>query len=159
MTLAIRPTSDVTISILGGANSAPATFDATGYEALTGFVEITGADNIGKLGSMLETGNFTPIKGSQQFYRTIETAEAFSMAPADLPDDAGQQACQAARLAPKGTAAETVTILVEDPAGYKTYFRTLITEFAREYGGAADLQVRQIGFQPDPSSFVEVTPA
>lgn len=158
MTLAIRPTSDVTISILGGASSAPATFDAAGYGALTGFAEITGADNIGEIGSMMETGSFTPIKGAQQFYRTIRTAQSFDMAPADLPADTGQIACKAAYDAAKGTAGETVTILVEDPAGYQTYFRTLITKFARQYGGASDLQVRNISFQPDPSTFVEVAP-
>lgn len=158
MTLAIRPTSDVTISILGGASSAPATVDATGYEALTGFAEIGGADNIGEVGPMTETGNFTPIKGAQQFYRTILTASAFDMAPADLPADPGQIACKAAFDAAKSSAEETVTILVEDPAGYKTYFRTLVTKFARSYGGASDLQLRNISFQPDPSSFVEVAP-
>lgn len=155
MTLAIRPTADVTISIVA---TAPATVDETGYEALTGFSEISGADNLGELGPMKETGNFTPIKGSQQFYRTIRTASAFDMSPADLPADAGQIACKAAFDADNGTEAETVTILVEDAAGYKTYFRTLITKFARQYGGAADLQVRNISFQPDPSTFVEVTP-
>lgn len=159
MTLAIRPTSDVTISILGGASSAPATVDSAGYETLTGFDEIGGADNIGEVGPMMETGNFTPIKGAQQFYRAVETASSFDMAPADLPADDGQIACKAAYDAAKGSAAETVTILVEDPSGYKTYFRTLITKFARSYGGASDLQLRNISFQPDPSSFVEVTPA
>lgn len=159
MTLAIRPTSDVTISILGGSSSAPATVDATGYEALTGFDEIGGADNIGEVGPMIETGNFTPIKGAQQFYRTVKTASSFDMAPADLPADAGQIACKAAFDAAKGSAGETVTILVEDPGGYKTYFRALVTKFARSYGGASDLQLRNISFQPDPASFVEVVPS
>lgn len=155
MTLAIRPTADVTISIVA---TAPATVDSTGYEALTGFDEIKGADNIGEVGPMKETGNFTPINGAQQFYRTIKTASSFDMSPADLPADAGQIACKTAFDAPNGTAAETVTILVEDPSGYKTYFRTLVTKFARQYGGAQDLQLRNISFQPDPESFVEVTP-
>lgn len=158
MTLAIRPTSDVTISI---NPAAPATLDSTGYEALTAgdFDEIGGADNIGEIGDMIETGSFTPIKGSQQFYRTVKTASSFEMSPADLPADVGQIAAKTAFNAAKGSAAETVTVLVEDPAGYKTYFRTLITKFARQYGGASDLQVRNIGFQPIPGTFVEVEPA
>lgn len=156
MALAIRPTSDTTISILA---DAPATVDDTGYEALTGFDEIGGADNIGEVGPMIETGSFTPIKGAQQFYRTVTTASSFDMAPADLPADGGQIACKTAFDADKGSAAETVTILVEDASGYKTYFRTLITKFARQYGGASDLQLRNITFQPDPSSFVEVVPS
>ena len=157
MTLAVRPTSDVTISI---SPDAPTAIGETEYEAMNAgnFNEIGGADNIGEFGTMMETGNFTPIKGAQQFYRTVLTASAFEMGPADIPADAGQIACKTAYNAAKGTAAETVTLLVEDPAGYKTYCRALVTKFARQYGGATDLQLRNIAFQPDPSTFVEVAP-
>jgi hypothetical protein len=80
------------------------------------------------------------------------------MAPADLPDDPGQVIIQAAADADPGAAAEKVALKVEDAAGYITFCTALVLKSARMYGGAEDLQMRNMSFQPDPTSFVEVIP-
>lgn len=155
MALAIRPASGTTVSVSAGL---PATVDTTGYEALT-FTELKGADNVGELGTNVGTGTFTPLNGAQQFYRTVRTAPSFDMAPADLPADAGQGIVQTAADADPGAAAETISLKIEDSAGYITYFKALVLKSARMYGGAEDLQMRNMSFQPNPASFVEDEPA
>jgi len=155
MSLAIRPASGTTVSVSAGL---PASIDTTGYEALT-FTALPGADNVGELGTSVNTGNFTPLASAQQFYRTVRTAAAFDMAPADLPADAGQAIVQTAADADPGAVAETISIKVEDAQGYITYCKALVLKSARMYGGAEDLQMRNMSFQPDPTSFVEDEPA
>ena len=154
MALAIRPASGTIVSVSAGL---PATIDAAGYEALT-FTVLKGADNVGEVGTSVGTGTFTPLADAQQFYRTVRTAAAFDMAPADLPLDAGQAIVKTAADATPGAAAEQIAMKVADAAGYVTYCTTLVLKAARMYGGAEDLQMRNMSFQPDPSSFVEVVP-
>lgn len=157
MSLAIRPTSGVKIY---ASATLPATLDGAGYEAITtaDYKLVGGADNAGRLGTSVGTGNFTPLDGAQQFYRTVRTAGSVSMSPADLPGDAGQSVLKAAFDLAPGAAGEKIALKVEDTGGYITYCTASVTEFSREYGGAEDLQTREISMQPDPDSFVETAP-
>lgn len=153
--LLLRPSAGSTFSV---SATIPADTDAASYAALT-FVQVGGMDNIGEIGATVEIGNFRPLDAGEQFYRHVKTAPSFDSAPADLPDDAGQAIVKTAFEAPRGTAAERLAVKVEDEAGYGVYFTALVGKFSRQYGGAEDLQLRNMTFQPDPDSFVEFEPA
>ena len=152
--LLLRPSAGSTFSVIG---SLPATTDKAGYDALTP-VKVGGMDNIGEIGPTVEIGNFRPLDAGEQFYRHVRTAPSFDSSPADLPDDAGQAIIKTAFEAPRGTAQERIAVKVEDEAGYGIYFTALVGKFSRQYGGAEDLQLRNMMFQPDPDSFVEFEP-
>lgn len=154
MSLTLRPVAGTKIYV---SAVAPATIDAAGYQAIPAadLKELVGPDNMGKLGTNTPAQSYNPIDGAQQFYRTTRTVDAFDLsAPEDATDD-GQIACKTAYDAANGTAAETLTLLCRDAAGNETWCRTLVLEFARNFGGSDDLIMRAMRFQPDPSSFVE----
>lgn len=137
--------------------AAPATTDAAGYGALT-WTEIEGFDNIGAIGTVDEVGNFDSIKDGRIKYRSISDPGQFEGSPLDLPADAGQIILAAAKAAANGSAAETISLQIEDEAGYGTYARIMVSTWQRNYGGATDVITRVFVAPIVAGSIVEYEP-
>lgn len=140
MPVEIRPTAGTCVFVSTGV---PATFDAAGYAALT-WVEVGGFDNIGEIGDMDEVGNFDSIKDGRIKYRSINDPGQIDGSPADVPADPGQILIAAAKAAGRGTPAEKLSYRVEDEAGIGSYAQVIVSSWKRAYGGAVDLQTRNM---------------
>lgn len=139
MALTPRPSSGSQLYV---SAAAPATVDEAGYAALT-WTEVAGFDNLGEIGDEYEVGTFDSLTEGRIKYRSILDAGQIDATPLDAPDDPGQIILKAAFGAAKGSAAETISIKIEDESGVGTYARAIVSTWKRLYGGAADLQLRK----------------
>lgn len=69
--------------------AAPATFDATGYAALT-FTEIGGVEQIGVIGATTNKVEFQPLKGAKEKHKGSTDYGSLQPSLAHDDDDAGQ---------------------------------------------------------------------
>lgn len=154
MAVNLRSTAGVVVS---ASAAAPATFDAAGYAALT-WTPVNGFDNIGQIGEVDEVGNFDSITDGRIKYRAISDPGEMSMNIADDPDDAGQVILAAGKAAGKGSAGEKISLRIEDGAGVGTYAQVLVSSWARDYGGASDVQRRVAVLPIIAGTIVEYAP-
>ncbi len=151
MPLTPRPTSGATMSV---SAAVPATITEAGYTALT-WTPVAGFDNMGEIGDEYEVGTFDSITEGRIKYRSILDAGQIDASPLDQPADPGQVILKAAFDAAKGSAAETISIRIEDESGTGTYARAIVSTWRRVYGGAGDLQLRRAVLPIVPGSVVE----
>ena len=156
MALNLRPTAGSKVYAVA---AAPATFDATGYAALTWDTEVGGFDQVPEMGNAYESGTFDAVASGRHKYRAILDPGDEDVSFADIPDDPGQIVLKAAFDAPRGGAGETISIKIEDEAGYGTYARVKVSRWRRAYGGAVDLIMRNSQFMVEPGTVVEFAPA
>lgn len=74
---------------IGISAAAPATFDATGYAALT-FTEIGGVEQIGAIGATTNKVEFQPLKGPKEKHKGSTDYGSLQPSMAHDDDDAGQ---------------------------------------------------------------------
>lgn len=130
------PGATVPFSTVGSkieiATGAPTTFDATGYAAVTPYVEIGEIEDIGEYGAEdsilsrtpLKTGVVQKLKGGTDF-GTLPLQSALVLG------DPGHVAVIAAQASKN---AYTFRITYQD--GTKDYFRALVTSYKKGIGGS-----------------------
>lgn len=130
------PAATVPFSTVGStvhiATGAPATFDATGWAAVTPWVEIGEIDDIGEYGeedsilsrTPLKTGTVQKLKGGTDF-------GTLPLQMAMVPGDVGHVALKAARASKN---AYSIKVTYQD--GTKDYFRALVTSYKKSIGSS-----------------------
>lgn len=151
MATTLTPTAGSTVAV---SAAAPATFDTTGYGALT-FTTVNGFDTIGAIGDGYEVQNFDSITDGRIPYRGIRDGGSIEANMADMPADAGQVILKAAFDAAKGSAGEKISVKITDPNSKETYAQVIVSEWRRNYGGANDVIRRQATLVTIPGTIVE----
>jgi hypothetical protein len=155
MVIALRPSAGTKVY---ASEAAPLTIDAAGFTALT-WTEVKGFDQVGEIGESDEVGNFDSLTEGRIKYRSISDPGQMDAAPADLPADPGQIILKAAKDAAKGGVGEVISFKVEDEAGYGTYARVMVSKWTRQYGGATDVQLRNVTMPIVAGTIVEYSPS
>lgn len=151
MPITLRPTAGTTVYASAGV---PATYDAAGYAAKT-WTEVKGFSNVGEVGDEMEMGTFDSLKDGRLKFRTIADPGDLDASMADLPADPGQIILKTAFSAARGSAAETISLRVEDASGKGTNMTVKVRGWRRVYGGATDVQLRNAPMPIDAGSVVE----
>jgi len=147
----LTPTAGSTLAV---SASAPATFDASGYGALT-FTDVGGFDDLGTIGDGYEMQSFDSIVDGRIPFRGIQDGGSFELNMADDPTDAGQIIMKAAFDAGKGTAAEKISVEITAPNGAIQYAQVIVGSWRKNYGGANDVIRRQAEVVTIPGTIVE----
>lgn len=138
MPTTLRSTAGTRVYVSAGV---PATINAAGYAALT-WTEVQGFSSIGEIGDSMEVGNFDALVEGRMKYRSIADPGQLDASMSDMPTDPGQILLKAAFAAARGSAAETISVRIEDATTKGTYARALVSSWRRVYGGATDVQMR-----------------
>lgn len=138
MAIQLNPSAGTKVYV---SAAAPATFDETGYAALT-WTEVKGFSNAGNIGDSMEVGNFDSLTDGRIKYRSINDPGQIDASMADDPSDAGQIILKAAFAAGRGSSAELVSLRIEAADGSGTYAQSMVAGWQRAFGGAADIIMR-----------------
>lgn len=117
---------------IGISAAAPATFDATGYAALT-YTEIGGAEQIGAIGATTNKVEFQPLKGPKEKHKGSTDYGSLQPAIAHNETDAGQTLLRTAAN-PSNNA--LYSFMVTYPDGAKRYFQARVFGYAENVGNA-----------------------
>lgn len=112
--------------------AAPATMDETGWEALTGWIEIGEVEEIGEYGAENSVLTRTPLKSG--VVQKLKGGTDFGTMPlqmAMVPGDVGHVALNAGR---ESSAPVSVQVNFQD--GTKEYFRALVTSYKKTIGSS-----------------------
>lgn len=153
MAVNITPTAGVKIQV---SAAAPATFNETGYNALT-WTDVGGVDDGGEIGDAYEMQSFDSLTDGRIPYRGILDGGTISASLADDPADAGQVLMKAAFDAAKGAAAEKLSYRVIDESSNYTAAQVLVGSWRRQFGGANDLIRRMAEMRVIPGTVAEGT--
>ena len=134
--------------------TAPATFDVTGYNALT-YTEVGGFDTIASFGDAYEMQTFDSISEGRIPYRGIQDGGGGEMSMADDPADAGQILLKAAFDAAKGSTAEKISVRIRDESDNYIAMQCLVGSWSLEFGGANDIKRRMTELRSIPGTIVE----
>lgn len=139
MAITLRPTAGTKCYVDA---AAPATFDETGFDALTFANEVEGFDQIGEVGDEDSVQQFESLTDGIIKYRGLNDPGQIDVNIADDPSDAGQAILAAAKAAARGSSGEKVSMKFVDEAGYGVYCQVLVSSWKRNYGGGNDVQRR-----------------
>ena len=115
---------------------APGAVTASGYAALSWTV-VEGVESLPDIGPEANTITFDDMgTGEQVLLRGSENPGQPDVTIADDPADPGQVLIKAAFDAAKGTAAENLSVRIEDEAGNGNYGQVKIGAWRRSYGGS-----------------------
>lgn len=153
MAVTLTPTAGVVVEV---SATAPASFDKTGYEAVT-YTAVGGFDNVPEIGDAYEMQQFDSVTDGRIPYRGILDGGGGDVNMADDPTDAGQILMKAAFDAAKGSTAEKLTYRIRDENGNYTAAQVLVGGWRRTYGGANDIIRRMAAIQTIPGTIVEDT--
>ena len=109
-------------SALAISAASPATFDATGYAALT-FTEIGQIDKIGSIGAAFAKTEFKPLKGATQKHKGSVDYGTLQPSMAYDESDAGQTLL---RTAADDKTSKLYSFMVTYPTGAKRYFQARV---------------------------------
>lgn len=151
MATTLRSTAGTKVYVSTGV---PATINAAGYAALT-WTEVQGFSTIGEIGDSMDVGQFDALVEGRMKYRSIADPGQIDASMSDMPTDPGQIIMKAAFAAARGSAAETLSVRIEDGTGKGVYARCLVASWRRVYGGAADVQMRSASLPIVAGSVVE----
>jgi len=125
------------------STAAPATFDTTGYTALT-WTAVNGFENIPQFGGVRDTVTFDDMPtGTRIKARGVEDLGELELDFADIPTDAGQIILRDAYLAASGTAAELISIKVEEDSGLISYMQVMVSSWPKDMSGGNNSVVRR----------------
>lgn len=153
MAVTLTPVAGVVVEV---SAAAPATFNETGYNALT-FTAVGGFDNVPSLGNAYEEQAFDSVTDGRIPYRGILDPGGGEFGMADDPTDAGQVILKAAFDAAKGSAAEKISMRIRDEAGNYTAAQVMVSTWRRSYGGAQDIIRRTVNVRAIPGTVAEGT--
>ncbi len=154
------PTSSAAGTKISIASGDPATFDATGFAALT-YNNIGKIKNGGEFGKtfQLTTSNYLSQRGDEKRKGTFN-AGALNI-EVDIMTDDGQAACEAALESDLDH-----NFKIEFKSGITYYVRGQVTTFTKKIGGPNDMLAAAIGIELNPFfagstelAAVKVTPA
>ena len=151
MAVTLVPIAGMTIEV---SAAAPATFDETGYNALT-YTAVGGFDTIPDLGGAYEDQSFDSITEGRIPYRGIRDAGGGEVSMADDTADAGQIILKAAFDAAKGSSGEKISYRVRDENGDYTAAQILVGGWRVVGGGANDIKRRSATIRIIPGTVVE----
>ena len=115
--------------------SLPATNDAAGFAAVTGWKEVGEVDNIPEFGPETDTVSRTPLKtGVKDKQKGSTDYGAFNLEGGWAPGDVGQ----AALIAASAPTAGAVSCKVVFPDGAIDYFTALVMSYKRTVGASGD---------------------
>ena len=153
MALDFVPTAGSKLYVLA---SAPASFDDTGWSALTFTAEVGGTNDIGEVGTSKDAKKFDTYAGEITYRGTTKMADIEETIPDD-PTDAGQIILKAAYDAARGSASELVSAKIVAEDGRGVWFQAKVSKFAPVFGGTEDLLMRSYVMSPDPETVLEFT--
>jgi len=153
MAVSLTPVAGVVVEV---SADAPATFDESGYNALT-YSSFNDYDNVPSILSGFEMQSFDGIREGRAPYRGIKTGAQSEMRVPDDPADPGIIVVKAAFEAAKGSAAEVISLRVRDQNGNYEAAQALVGNFSTVYGGSNDLKLRLIEVGVIPGTEAEGT--
>lgn len=112
--------------------ASPATFDATGYTALT-FTTIGQVEQLGAFGGTTEVVNFQPLDGVLQKYKGPSNSGAISPSLAHDDQDAGQTLL---RTAADDKSSTLYSFRVTLPNGARRFFQARVFGYPETVGAA-----------------------
>jgi len=151
MAVTLTPVAGVVVEV---SAAAPATFDETGFNALS-FTEVGGFDQVPDLGDAYEDQSFDSVTDGRIPYRGILDPGGGEFGMADDPADGGQIILKAAFGAAKGSAAEKISMRIRDETGAYTAAQVLVSSWRRSYGGAQDIVRRSVSVRAIPGTVAE----
>lgn len=151
MAVTLTPVSGVLVEV---SAAAPATFDETGYNALT-FTAVGGFDQVPDIGDGYEEQVFDSVTDGRIPYRGILDPGGGEFGMADDPADAGQIILKAAFDAAKGSVGERISMRIRDETGNYTAAQVMVSNWRRSYGGAQDIIRRQVNIRAIPGTVAE----
>ena len=153
MAVTLTPVAGVLVEV---SAAAPATFDETGYNALT-FTPVGGFDQVPDLGDAYEDQSFDSVTDGRIPYRGILDPGGGEFGMADDPADAGQVILKGAFDAAKGSAAEKISMRIRDETGAYTAAQVMVSSWRRSYGGSNDIVRRNVTIRAIPGTVTEGT--
>jgi len=119
--------------------TAPTTYDAAGYAALT-WIKFGEVESIPQIGSTRTVGTFTPLEsGAVQKYITTEDGGKVSIPFLSNTDDVGQIVIETAT-----TSKSPISCKITKQNGDIRYFRALVLANTETIGGAKDLTMGSV---------------
>ena len=116
------------------ASAAPTTLDATGWAAVTPWIEIGELDKIGEVGAKWSLITRTPLKNN--IVQKLKGGRNYGSMQLDMgyaPGDVGQVELHAAE---GRTTVESVKLVYAD--GSIDYFQAMVMQYTRTIGGSGD---------------------
>lgn len=147
MPAVITPLSGLVMEV---SAAAPATFDETGYNALT-WSAFNDYDTVPDLGDAFEVQNFDGVRNGRTPYVGIQDGGSTTM---NVPDDATDPGLIVV-LAQFQTPQKLISIRLRDSNDNYTAARAIVASYVKTGGGARDLVNRRIELATIPGTIAE----
>lgn len=140
------------------SDTAPATFDATGYAALTDWEQLPCSETIPELVKRLEAVNFTCIStGTTETARGVAAPIEFSPPIKDDPANAAQVLVKAAFDAANGSTGELLSLKVDnDGSTQQFYLQVKVYGYGTSERATSTVSLRVVEMTGDAATLVEV---
>jgi hypothetical protein len=140
---------------IGVSAAQPATYDETGYEALT-FTHVAGPTVIPDIGSARNDVNFDDVAtGSLIKARGQADPGGGEFRCSDMPTDPGQVLLKAAHDAGTGSTDEQISVVFQSSDNTGVYFTALVSAWRKQHGGSDDVRQRLATMNVIPGTVVE----
>lgn len=138
--------------------TAPATFDQVGYEAVTGYELAPCAETLPELVKRFESVDFTCLyTGTTETARGVAEVIEFTPVIKDEPTNASQVLLQTAFDATNGSAAELITMKVEDAGAAQTFYaQAKVFGYGSGERVSGTVYMRVVELRIDAGTLVEV---
>jgi hypothetical protein len=138
--------------------SAPATFDETGWEAVTGWQELPCGESIPALVKELEEVVFTCLSsGAAETFRGVAAPIPFEPPVRDDPANAGQVLVKAAFDATNGSSAELLSLKIDnDGSTQQIYMQVKVTAYGTGERVTNSVTLRVVKMSGDAATLHEV---